>query len=462
MENKDITPRGDGALQKRANIDAGCGDKTVFIQTALKGCAERASAAAKEALNTKSNLMEKLFHTTSERDRRYVSAVFEGIAEECGKDGGGSIRISCIDDQRCRHPTSGGAAPALANTPGPNLSICPGFFKRPIGGKDVSCRDLDAEGVVIRELSHALNATQDKAKDVHQLPAPDSLHDAETYGMFALWNAIKCTGLGRPGVQSGEHANEPVKGKSAEAPATRPESLLGGRIQTSNRKTRGTRQPPVRRQMIADSVPAMDKTTLQRRTTISKGIDPEHNELIQNALRGCAERARVAAKEARTWNMTATSPLLKTYFTPDDQSKVASLFDRISKECQSKGSGVTTISTAEIAECSTYTAYTTWTGPWADDNSLATQSEAPEHSATVYLCHKWRVLASKSSAGDCGGDSLGAVDLLIHEMAHALGHVKDHAYGRQKSIELDDPQQRLLNGDNYGFFAQDANCGGSS
>ncbi len=210
-------------LQKRANIANSCQGNLDFVQTALQGCAERAAASAKEALNGSSKLMQQIFHTSDQGARRFVSEVFTKIADECGPKGSGSVQVACEARPNCRDD-NGKEWGAVTDAPGPDLNLCPNYFTGPIRGKGAWCHGLDAESLMVHEMSHALNATEDYAyglDGVRGLSAERSLHNAESYGMFSIWLALKCSGDGMPGQSS------------QGTPGTSPNGSSGGQSQGS-------------------------------------------------------------------------------------------------------------------------------------------------------------------------------------------------------------------------------------
>lgn len=216
------SPGSIATFQKRANIANSCQGHLDFIQTALQACAKRAAASAKEALNGSSRLMQDIFHTNDAGARRFVSAVFTNIADECDRKGGGSVQLTCEARPACYKDGTEWAA--RADTPGPNLNLCPKYFTLPSGGKGVGCQQLDAESLMIHEMSHALNGTHDRAyglDGVRGLPAQQSLENAESYGMFASFLALKCSSDGMPGQSS------------QGTPGTSPNGSSGGQSQGS-------------------------------------------------------------------------------------------------------------------------------------------------------------------------------------------------------------------------------------
>lgn len=218
-------------LQKRGNIANSCQGNLDFVQTALQGCAERAAASAKEALNGSSKLMQEIFHTSDQGARRFVSEVFTKIADECGPKGSGSVQVACEARPVCRDD-NGREWGAVTDTPGPDLNLCPNYFTGPIRGKGAWCGGLDAESLMVHEMSHALNATKDYAyglDGVRGLPAERSLHNAESYGMFSLWLALKCSGDGTPGqAPQGMPGTSPNGGPGGQSQGSPGQSSQGG------------------------------------------------------------------------------------------------------------------------------------------------------------------------------------------------------------------------------------------
>ena len=178
---------------KRTQLQSDCtGDKLSVTQTALKNCAQLASAAAEAAKSGDAAKVEEYFKSSDSQVRDTVADVLTKVAGECGSTDGGVSKYYCTDVQNGCEPQ------VLAYTvPSQSFQAYCDLYFSDLPDLASSCHQQDKATTNLHETTHLsqIKGTDDLGygyDNAMKLSTQDALNNADTYALFANAINLKC------------------------------------------------------------------------------------------------------------------------------------------------------------------------------------------------------------------------------------------------------------------------------
>ncbi|OAQ93950.1 metallo-endopeptidase [Purpureocillium lilacinum] len=178
---------------KRTQLQSDCtGDRLSVTQTALKNCAQLASAAAEAAKSGDAAKVEEYFKSSDSQVRDTVADVLTKVAGECGSTDGGVSKYYCTDVQNGCEPQ------VLAYTvPSQSFQAYCDLYFSDLPDLASSCHQQDKATTNLHETTHLsqIKGTDDLGygyDNAMKLSTQDALNNADTYALFANAINLKC------------------------------------------------------------------------------------------------------------------------------------------------------------------------------------------------------------------------------------------------------------------------------
>ncbi|OAQ69345.1 PQ loop repeat protein [Purpureocillium lilacinum] len=155
--------------------------------------------------------------------------------------------------------------------------------------------------------------------------------------------------------------------------------------------------------------------------------------LIEQATHGCAQLARIAAKQAAS----GPTDLLRLFFKSADaatRANISRTYDAIADECAAGGTGAVSLSCDSRHYCGPHTA------------------EFTRANSTINLCPNYFMVMRGEKVSDC--EWLGYEGFMIHEMSHAVADTEDigYTYGLRGIAGLS-REENVRHADTFAHFA---------